>query len=145
MIEFNDKAHGLAIAKSAGCILHPEDVVISRVTSQGNLMGGVLFKNFTGASINIHCASFRVNWLSRDLLWVLFDYAFNQLGCLKVFGPVPSNNTAALAFDYKVGFKYVTTVPGVFLDADLVVLEMDRASCRWLNIQPRHLRGRVNG
>lgn len=141
MIEFNHPAHGKAIAEAAGCILHPEDVTISRVTSKGNLMGGVLFKNFTGASIAIHCASFTPNWLSRDLLWVMFHYAFEQLGVKKVIGPVPSSNLGALAFDYKVGFKYVTTVPGVFPDGDLIVLEMDRASCRWLNIQPRHLRG----
>jgi RimJ/RimL family protein N-acetyltransferase len=134
MLHYNNKDHGLAIAKAAGCILHPEDPTISRVTSEGKLMGGVIFKNYTGVggSINLHCAGFHPNWLSRELLWAVFNYVFNELECNKAFAPVPSTNQVALALDYKLGFKYVTTVPGVFSDGNLVVLDMERDHCRWL-------------
>jgi RimJ/RimL family protein N-acetyltransferase len=134
MLNYNNKDHGSAIAKAAGCILHPENTVISRVTSEGKLMGGVIFKEYTGVggSINLHCAGFHPNWLGRDLLCAVFHYVFNTLKCKKAFAPVPSTNQVALALDSKLGFKYVTTVPGVFPDGNLVVLDMDRDDCRWL-------------
>jgi len=145
MIEFNNREHGLAIAKSARLILHPEDIVISRVTSEGNLAGGVVFNNYTGASIEVHVAGFSPNWLCREFLWVVFDYAFNQLKVSKTFGLVSSKNQRALAFDYKLGFKYVTTVPGYFRDGNLVIVDMDRETCRWLAYEPRTLQGASNG
>lgn len=140
MIHFDHKEHAQQIAHAAGTLLNPGvDTCISRTGAGGKLLGGVIYKEFTGASIQMHCAGFSPNWLARDLLWVVFDYPFAQLGCSKVFGPVPASNKRALSFDYKLGFKYVTTVPGVYLDGDLVVLEMDRVDCRWLNLKPREL------
>jgi RimJ/RimL family protein N-acetyltransferase len=132
MIVYNDRYHGLLIADKAGCIFHTEDTCISRVTSGGKLMGGVIFTDYNTNSIQLHCASFMPNWLSKDLLSAVFGYVFDELECTKAFAPVPSNNDAALALDYKLGFKYVTTVPGIFVDADLVVLDMERDTCRWL-------------
>jgi RimJ/RimL family protein N-acetyltransferase len=134
MIVDNDRRHGARIAKASGCILHCDDTVISRVTSDGNLMGGVLFQEYTGVggSVGLHCAGFHPNWLGRELLSAVFDYVFNQLQCNKAIAPVPSKNQVALALDYKLGFKYVTTVPGYFPDGNLVVLDMVRDDCRWL-------------
>jgi RimJ/RimL family protein N-acetyltransferase len=132
MLHYNNKDHGLAIAKAAGCILHPENTVISRVTSEGKLMGGVVFQEYTGASIQLHCAGFHPNWLGRDLLSAVFSYVFDELGCTKCFAALCSANQVALALDYKLGFKYVTTVPGYFPDGNLVVLDMERTDCRWL-------------
>ena len=137
MIHFDNTPHALAIAAKAGTLLNPGvDNVISRTGVDGRLLGGVIYKEFTGASVQAHIAGFGPNWLGRDLLWVIFDYPFNQLGVSKIFGPVPETNKAALAFDYKLGFKYVTTIPGVFLDGGLIVLEMDRVDCRWLKLTP---------
>lgn len=134
MLVINNREHGELIAKAAGAILHPEDPIISRVTSEGKLMGGVIYQGYTGVggSIRLHCAGFHPNWLGRELLYKVFHYVFSELECNKAFAEVPSKNQVALALDYKLGFKYVTTVPGVFPDGNLVVLDMDRASCRWL-------------
>lgn len=138
MIHFDHPQHRKDIAAAAGCIVNPDiDTSVSRTGETEQLLGGVIYKEFTGASIQMHCAGFTRSWLSRDLLWIAFDYPFTQLKCAKVFGCVPSDNSRALAFDYKLGFKYVTTIPGVYLDSDLVVLEMARADCRWLHLKPR--------
>lgn len=139
-ISFDNPTHAAEIATATGVIFHPGvDKCISRVDANDKLLGGVIYKDYTGASIQGHIAGFVPNWLSRDLLWVIFDYPFNQLGVNKIIGLVPDSNKAALAFDYKLGFKYVTIIPGVFEDGDLIILDMDRAACRWLAIQPRTL------
>jgi len=135
----NNPEHGYAIAEAAGVIFNPEaDIVISRLSNE-ELVGGVLYNGYTRASINMHVAAFSPRWGSRDMLWVCFDYPFNQLGCKKVFGQVPSKNEHALEFNLKLGFKIETLIPDVFPEDDLLVVSMVREDCRWLNIKPRTL------
>jgi RimJ/RimL family protein N-acetyltransferase len=139
MIQMNNPEHGYAIAEAAGVIFNPEaDIVISRLSNE-ELVGGVLYNGYTRASINMHVAAFSPRWGSRDMLWVCFDYPFNQLGCKKVFGQVPSKNEHALEFNLKLGFKIETLIPDVFPEDDLLVVSMVREDCRWLNIKPRTL------
>lgn len=139
MIQMNNPEHGYAIAEAAGVIFNPEaDVIISRLSNE-ELVGGVLYNGYTRASINMHVAAFSPRWGSRDMLWVCFDYPFNQLGCKKVFGQVPSKNEHALEFNLKLGFKIETLIPDVFPEDDLLVVSMVREDCRWLNIKPRTL------
>jgi RimJ/RimL family protein N-acetyltransferase len=124
--------HARAIAKAAGCFFNPEcDHVISR-EEDGKLLGGVIFTGYTGASIGIHTASFDPRWINKDMLWITFDYPFNQLGVKKLFGQVPSGNLRALEFDLKLGFIEEARIPEVFPGEDLVVLSMRREDCRWL-------------
>jgi hypothetical protein len=139
-IEFGNLDHGRKISKKAGSIFNPEgDQVISR-TVNGVLVGGVTFQGYTGASCQMHMASWRLNWANRDMLWVCFDYPFNQMGCSKVFGLVPESNTTALEIDQKLGFKMVAKIEGVFPDGACYVLALAREDCRWLNLKPRGIK-----
>lgn len=137
MICFNNVEHGRALAALCGCKFNPpDDQVISRET-YGILRGGAIYTDYRGASIVGHLGGFDKHWGSRDLLWIGFDYPFNQLGCSKIIGLVPSMFESALALELKLGFNYVTRIPGVFPDGDLIVLEMLKEDCRWLNLKPR--------
>lgn len=139
MIEFNNVEHGYAIADLAGTSFNPDvDVVISR-SEEGELWGGSIYTSYTGASVAVHIAGFRSDWINKDMLWVGFDYPFNQLGCSKLFGQVPETNIKALEFDLKIGFKIVARIADVFPDGDLFIVCMDRAECRWLKLKPRSL------
>lgn len=141
MILFNIKSHGQQLADKAGFTFNPVgDVIISRVNNGGELLGGVIFRDFNKQSIGIHVASFVPNWINRDLLWVVFDYAFNQCGVAAIFGSTPAHNTKALAFNFRIGFKELTRIPEVFPEGDLVVLRMRREECPWLGIKPRYLK-----
>lgn len=136
MLVLNDHQHGHAIARGAGVAFNPAvDVVIARVVD-GVLRGGVIFNNYTGASINLHVWGRDAGWADRDMLWITFHYPFIQLRCRKVFGQVPANNTAALDFDLKLGFKIEARIHDVFPDEDLIVVAMKREDCRWLKIKP---------
>lgn len=142
MILFNNADHGQKIARTAGCYFNPaSDICISR-WEEGFLLGGVIYQNFTGESIAMHTAGFHPKWISRDLLWVSFDYPFNQLGVKRIFGQVPESNTKALEFDLKIGFKVVTKIDGVFKDGGAIVIVLERADCRWLGLKPQTLRRR---
>lgn len=141
MIMFNNPDHGFKIAELAQSSFNPAtDQVISRVID-GRLAGGSIYQNYTGegGSIGMHTAGLRPRWVNRDLLWVTFDYPFNQLKVSRIFGQVPSDNQAALGFDFNLGFRELLRVEGVFPDADMVLVQMLREECRWLHIKPKGL------
>lgn len=132
----NHPEHAKSIAKAAGTYFNPEcDICISR-ESDGELVGGVIFQNFTGESIGVHVAGFVPNWLNRDLLWMAFDYPFNQLKCKRIFSQIPETNTKSLAFNRKLGFKEVAKIDGVFRDGAVVVTCIGKDDCKWHNMKP---------
>ena len=137
MIVFNNADHGNKVAKAAGLFYNPDcDICISRVEGD-ELLGGVVYKDYTGVSIAMHVAAFRDHGLNRDMLWVCFDYPFNQLGVRKVFAQMREANTKALEFNLKIGFKIVTKINDVFPDGACVLSSLAREDCRWLNLKPR--------
>lgn len=139
MIVFNDPIHGQVIAEAAGTQFNVlADVCIAR-EEDGVLLGGVVFQNFTGASIGLHVAGFDPHWINKDMLWVTFHYPFVQLNCKKIFGQVPASNKRALEFDLKLGFKIEATISDVFEDGDCVVVSMRREDCRFLKVRPTGL------
>lgn len=139
VIVFHDEFLARQIAQAAGTYFNPDcDICIARV-EDGELLGGVVYTNFTGHSIGMHVAGFRDNWVNRDLLWVCFDYPFRQLGVSNIFGLVPASNSKALAFNQNLGFKIITTIPGVFDDGGMIVMMMAKQDCRWLRLKPRGL------
>ena len=132
VVEFNNIAHGHAIASAAGTSYNPlSDIVIARVVN-GKLLGGCVYQNHTEYSIGIHTAGFAPRWISRDLLWICFHYPFVQLGCEYIFGLVPAFNLKAIEFNRKMGFTEVARIEHVFREGDMVVMRMHRDECRHL-------------
>jgi RimJ/RimL family protein N-acetyltransferase len=139
MIHVGNVRHGQQIMQAT-------DANFSKVTMQvisreenGELYGGVVFENYTGdnGSVEIHVGAFRPNWINRDMLWMTFDYPFQQLKVKYLFGRVPSKNTHAMDFNLSLGFEKIAVIEGVFPDDDLVVLRMPREKCRFLKIKPK--------
>ena len=138
MIVFGNKAHGEAIAAAIPRRFNPAcDPVISNVSETGELLGGVIYDGYTGPCIFIHQAGFSKFWLTRDMLWTAFDYPFNQLGCSKVCGTIPSTNQDLLILNMKLGFRIEARIAGAYVGGDMLVLSMTRDECKWLGITPR--------
>lgn len=138
MILFNNSDHGKRIAHAIPRNYNPAvDPVISHVDAEGKLLGGVIYDGYTGPCVFAHQAAFSKHWLSRDMLWMIFDYPFNQLKVKKICGTIPSCNQALLAFNFKLGFTVETAIKDAYPDGDMLILSMTRASCRWLNVKPR--------
>jgi RimJ/RimL family protein N-acetyltransferase len=144
-IIFNDPADGQAIAECAGTSFNPKSG-ISICRHRGyERVGGVIFSHYTGESIAIHSGSWDPHWINRDILFVTFDYPFNQLGVKRIFGQVPETNLHAQEFNVKLGFKYVARIEGVFPhNVACMVMCMERAECRFLKLKPRGIYSNLN-
>lgn len=143
MIKFNNTEHGFAIAAAIPRAYNPHwDHVISR-ERDGKLLGGVIYEGYTGSIIFAHQAGFDKYWMSRDMLWMLFDFPFNQLRCKKLCGTIPSNSLDLLAYNKKLGFKVEATIADGYPEGNLLVMSMKREDCRWLSIKPRGYEGKA--
>jgi len=115
--------------------------VISR-TENGILMGGVVYENYTGkgGSVIAHIAKFAPNWITRDFLWMIFDYPFRQLDCNQVINHCRAKNADAIQLCKSMGGKEVAKIEAVFPDDDVVILSIKRQGCRFLDIKPRTIK-----
>lgn len=139
MIEINNHEHGLLITRAAQTLYDVHhDVVISR-TIDGRLAGGVVYYDFTFKSIAMHIAGFHTHWINRDLAWMVFHYAFKQLGVTSIFCEIRSGYNDVIDLAHRFGFIYECTIPEVFPVDDLVILRMRAENCKWLNYQPKEI------
>lgn len=142
MIVFDDKAHGATLAAAIPRCFNPSvDKVISRVDDDGRLLGGVIYDNYTRNCVFIHQAGFSKRWLTGDMLWVAFDYPFNQLKVHKLAGTIPSSKPWLLKFNQRMGFREECRIKDAYPDGDMIVLTMTRDECPWLKLKPKVLQG----
>ncbi len=149
MIDFNVPPYGYAISKGCGYgphFNHCVDTSIAHVSdTDGHLLGGVIFTQFTGRTVTIHVAAVDKKWLSHDMRWVLANYAFDLLKCEAVIAQVNGSLDNVLDIASRIGFKKVARVPDYFIGYDLVILCLKREDCRWLNLKPRCIQRKNNG
>ena len=102
------------------------------------ILGGFVLTNFIGGSITVHMASQDKRWCSRDLLWLIFHYGFDQLGVHKMLTPLPSDNHAVIAMDMRAGWGLEAVVRDVYSPGvHMLILGMTKETCPWLKHQPR--------
>lgn len=144
MITHGNQLHGNAVMQSFGSAYSPVTMQVISREENGELYGGVVYENYTGVdgSLLAHVAGFRPNWLNRDMLYVIFDYPFKQLGVRAIFLQVAGKNTESMKFAKSLGFKEYVTLEDVFPDDIMVLLKMKREECRFLNIKPRNISSR---
>lgn len=137
LVELNNPAHAfLTSERLRKSYRHGIDYCISR-SSGGRLLGGVLYSHYTRTAIAMHVASFSPNWLSRALLYWVFEYPFNMLRVDKALAIVPEDKPSHnLAL--RLGFGTETRLTDVLPDGDMVVLGMRKDGCRWLDEPPRN-------
>jgi RimJ/RimL family protein N-acetyltransferase len=137
-IKINHPGDGDWIMLRVGGVFHESTDHTVAVHRDGRMVGGVVYTWYVGSAIMLHMAGVEDNWATRDFLWMVFHYAFVQLGVRKVMGFVSSSNTRALKVDDHLGFKIATRVPDVFPDgSDLVILVMTKPQCKWLKLTPK--------
>ena len=97
----------------------------------GRIVAGVLYCEWNGAQVVSHIAG-DGNWLKRPLLWVMFDYPFNQLKVKRISAPVADSNERCKRFLEHLGFEREATLRDAHPDGDLIIYRMTKAMCRWL-------------
>lgn len=141
-IVVNNQSIGQVLASAVHRFYDPASFSnVARVHGTEVLAGVVYEQYVEGVSIIAHMAVFAEHGINRDLLWVAFDYPFNQLMVKRIFGFTPESNFRALEMNTKMGFRQVARIEGMFAnDVAAIVLRMDRADCRFLNITPRTIK-----
>lgn len=121
-----------------GLRFRPDAKAIGRLRD-GELSAVVVWDGFSEADCNIHVVSDGSRrWLNRKLMVAAFSYPFIQLRLRRVTGLVPAKNTAALAFNRRLGFVLEGVCRHALPDDDIVVLGMLREHCPWIPPEYRH-------
>jgi hypothetical protein len=91
------------------------------------------FTAFIGKTCQMHMVNLKGGYTPKGLLFGAFDFPFNYLGVEKAIGILNSLNTKAVEYDKKLGFTEVVRLEGMHDDGgDLIVMEMNKADCRWI-------------
>jgi hypothetical protein len=142
MIRIND-VHAINIISNAARVQFVPHLhhCIAEYNSHDRLVGGALFTDWNNGSLLIHIALFPNGILGRQLLWLGFQYPFNQLGAKKIIGLVPEWNIKARNLNLKLGFRIEYLIDDVFnnpapLDNGMYIMSMRREDCRWLKMKP---------
>jgi RimJ/RimL family protein N-acetyltransferase len=103
----------------------------------GELIAGVAFNMYTGASISMHVAAVPgKRWMTKEFLWRSFAYPFVQLKCNRITGLVREDNLVAQKFDEHLGFRREGLLRGACLDgSNMVIYGMLKDECRFLRIK----------
>jgi RimJ/RimL family protein N-acetyltransferase len=102
----------------------------------GELIAGVLFDNYNGASICMHVAAVPgKRWMTREYLWYCFYYPFMELKVKRITGLVPESNLVARRFDEHLGFRLETRLKDAHPDGDILIYCMTKADCRFLEMK----------
>jgi len=97
-----------------------------------DLVAGVLYEHFTGASITATIALEPGAVMVRQLLWAILHYPFKQFGVDKVLAFVNESNWKSRTWLEKAGFTLETQVGDVYPDGAMMIYTMTKARCRWL-------------
>jgi L-amino acid N-acyltransferase YncA len=96
----------------------------------GNLVAGVMYDWFNGASVYAHVVV--KGRLTREYLWFIGHYPFEQLGAKVVIGLVSQDNKEAQKFDEHLGFRLTASIPEGHPSGDLLIYTLYKNQYKWL-------------
>jgi hypothetical protein len=102
------------------------------VVRSGVLLGGAVFHNFKGATIELSAAFDRADWVRPSTLRRLYSYPFIDLKCANLLTITKRSNTRARQMDEFMGFKVVGPIIDAFGEEDAILYQMPRKFCRWI-------------
>lgn len=102
----------------------------------GELIAGVVYDGYSpGSRISMHCAGIGKRWLTKQFLWMCFDFPFNQAGVKVIINPVASTDEESIRFTEHCGFKKMCVIKDGCGYADMIVYALHRDECKWLGVK----------
>lgn len=98
----------------------------------GEIVAGVAYANWNGVNVECHIAAVGKHWLTRQYLWTIFDYPFNQLGVNRITVCVGQGNAKSVRFVKHLGFRIEARLEGAHPTGDLLIFCMNRQNCRFI-------------
>lgn len=126
-----DRVMRWVVDRVTGTLFHDYEAI--GIERGGELIGGVIVHDYVpNARCSMTCAGDGGSWLNRHFLPFLFHYVFEQLQCNVVIISIDSKNDKSLRLMKHIGFSECCTVKNGGVDSDLVILEMQKTSCKYL-------------
>lgn len=122
------------VAERAGCSIPNYGAGLGMVNKAGDLVAGVMYENYTGASVTATIAINKGTIISKDFMRVIFEYPFEQLKVKKLFAMVAASNAPSIEFITRCGFVEETRIKDYYESGDAVVFACTPESCRWLTM-----------
>lgn len=94
------------------------------------IVAGVIYEHWNGKSIVCHMAV--EGRLTRDFIWTIFDYPFNQCDVEKIISPVASSNLNSVKLVLNMGFEEEARISNAHPTGDLVFYTLNRVNCRFI-------------
>ena len=128
------------LVERVGVTPTPSARAIAVIDEPGRIRGMVLYDGWTENSVEAHMAvTAPAAW--RALLVPAFAYPFVQSGRGVLVGRIRESNVASLRMAMHLGFEVFARVrDGARVGEDLVLVQMRREDCRWLEPAARGVR-----
>lgn len=101
-------------------------------SGRGTILGAVAFNEWNGVSVSMHGASVTPHWLTRGFIWLVFWYAFHQLGAQRIGTAHGEGNKRASRLVRHLGFSLETTLERAHPDGRLLIYRLFVEDCRFL-------------
>lgn len=98
------------------------------------LVAGVAYAEWNGVNVVCHIAAEGKRWMSREFLWTMFDYPFNQLGCTRLTACVGEGNLPSRKFVEHLGFTLEARLEKAHPSGDILIYKLGKPDARWLNL-----------
>ena len=109
----------------------------------GALVAGVAYADWNGPNVVCHIASDgSKRWATRQYLWTIFDYPFNQLQVKRITVIVGDGNADSRNLAEHFGFTLEAELAGAHPTGDLRIYRLWRDDCRYLKAPYENLHAR---
>ncbi len=124
--------HYVWLGEHAGCGITQDFRAVEAVKA-GRILGMVGYCDWAPNSARLHVAV-ESPWVIKYLLGPGFSYPFREVGVGLLIGITPANALKAVKFNRHLGFREAQRIKdGWGTGVDLIVFEMRRDECKWLN------------
>ncbi|TAH36529.1 MAG: N-acetyltransferase [Alphaproteobacteria bacterium] len=103
------------------------------IIDDDKLIAGVIFNHYYGTDIQATIASISPYWASRKILGKIFSYPFLQLQCQRITAQTRENNSEAIDFLKRLGFKQEGVLRQWYGNEAALVFGMIKSECIWIN------------
>lgn len=102
----------------------------------GQLIAGVVYNDWNRVNVVCHIASDGSRrWMTREYLWTIFDFPFNQLGVKRITVYAGERNAASREFVEHLGFTFEASLAKAHPTGDLFIYRMFADECRYAEVK----------
>lgn len=129
---FMHEALGLHWSEDFRGVLHVPTQYLGLVMKPHHVGVAIGFNAFVGRTCAMHLVVQRPECFTRAVIRGAFNYVFNVCGCEAALALVDAENDASRRLCERIGFRETARIPNGGPVADLIVMQLLRADCRWL-------------